>query len=62
MDYEDILMALKNGNVPSNGAAEICIGRENEIEEFRYLLKKIDEGKAITKFVNGEFDMVNHFF
>ena len=62
MDYEDIIMALKNGNVPSNGAAEICIGRENEINEFRYLLKKIDEGKAITKFVNGEFGSGKSFF
>lgn len=62
MDYEDIIMALKNGNVPSNGAAEICIGRENEIAEFQYLLKKVDEGKAITKFVNGEFGSGKSFF
>ena len=62
MDYEDIIMALKNGNVPASGAAEICIGRENEIGEFKYLLKKIDEGKAITKFVNGEFGSGKSFF
>lgn len=62
MDYEDIIMALKNGNVPASGAAEICIGRENEIEEFRYLLKKVDEGKAITKFINGEFGSGKSFF
>ena len=62
MDYEDIITALKNGNVPANGASEICIGRENEIEEFRYLLKKINEGKAITKFINGEFGSGKSFF
>jgi hypothetical protein len=62
MDYEDIIMALKNGNVPANGASEVCIGRENEINEFKYLLKKIDEGKAITKFVNGEFGSGKSFF
>ena len=55
-------MALKNGNVPANGASEVCIGRENEINEFKYLLKKIDEGKAITKFVNGEFGSGKSFF
>ncbi|BDZ68748.1 hypothetical protein GCM10025860_21960 [Methanobacterium ferruginis] len=62
MDYEDIIMALKNGNVPATGASEICIGRENEVNEFKYLLKKIDEGKAITKFVNGEFGSGKSFF
>ena len=62
MDYEDIIMALKNGNVPAKGASEICIGRENEIEEFRYLLKKVNEGKAITKFINGEFGSGKSFF
>lgn len=62
MDYEDIIMALKNGNVPSKGASEICIGRENEVNEFKYLLKKVNEGKAITKFVNGEFGAGKSFF
>lgn len=55
-------MALKNGNVPSSGASEICIGREKEIEEFKYLLSKIKEGKAITKFINGEFGSGKSFF
>ena len=62
MDYEDIIMAMKNGNVPSSGASEICIGREKEIEEFKYLLKKVDEGKAITKFLNGEYGSGKSFF
>jgi hypothetical protein len=63
MNYEDIIMALKSGNVPAKGASEICIGRENEIEEFKYLLKKIDnEGNGITKFVNGEYGSGKSFF
>lgn len=62
MDYEDLIMALKNGSVPPSGADEIRIGREKEIEEFRYLLKKVKEGKAITRFVNGEFGAGKSFF
>ena len=62
MDYEDLIMALKSGSVPPTGAREICIGREKEIEEFKYLLKKINEGKAITRFVNGEFGAGKSFF
>lgn len=62
MDYEDIIMAMKNGNVPSNGASEVCIGREKEIEEFKYLLKKTGEGKGITKFISGEFGSGKSFF
>ena len=63
MDYEDILAALKNGNVPPSGTNEFCIGREKEIEEFRRLLDKVDnEEKAIVKFVNGEFGAGKSFF
>ena len=63
MNYEDIIMALKSGNVPAKGATEICIGRENEIEEFKYLLNKINnDGNGITKFVNGEYGSGKSFF
>lgn len=62
MDNEDIIMALKNGNVPAKGASELCIGREKELEEFKYLLKKIKEGKGVTKFVNGDFGTGKSFF
>lgn len=62
MDYEDIITALKNGTVPANGASEICIGRENEINEFKYLLSKIRENKAYTKFIDGEFGAGKSFF
>ena len=31
MDYENILMALKNGNVPESGVKELCIGREKQV-------------------------------
>ena len=63
MDYEDILTALKSGNVPSSGTREFCMGRDKEIEEFERLLDKIDtEEKAIVKFVNGEFGAGKSFF
>ena len=56
MGNEDILMALKNGNVPSKGVMNFVIGRDEEIAEFKRLLKKVDdEDKAIVKFINGEF-------
>lgn len=62
MDYEDLIMALKNGGVPPEGANELCVGREKEIKEFQYLLKKVDQGKAITRFINGEFGSGKSFF
>ncbi|MDR2830719.1 MAG: ATP-binding protein [Methanobrevibacter sp.] len=55
MDYEDILTALKSGNVPSEGASKFCIGRDKEIDEFKSLLERVENGKAFTKFINGEF-------
>ena len=63
MDYEDILIALKSGNVPANGARDICMGRDKEIAEFERLLDKVDrDEKAIVKFVNGEFGAGKSFF
>lgn len=62
MDYEDIIMALKNGNVPSYGAREICLGRDNEISEFEYLLTKVKNGKSFARFLNGEFGAGKSFF
>lgn len=62
MDYEYIIIALKNGNVPSGGTQSICLGRDKEIEEFSNLLEKVKEGKAFTKFLNGEFGAGKSFF
>lgn len=63
MENEDILMALKNGNVPSKGVRNLCIGRDNEIEEFERLLEKVDdEDKAYAKFLKGEFGAGKSFF
>lgn len=63
MENEDILMALKNGNVPSKGVRDLCIGRDNEIEEFERLLEKVDgEDKAYAKFLKGEFGAGKSFF
>ena len=56
MDYENILAALRDGNVPKDGAKNICMGREKEVEAFEELLEKIDKNEiARVKFVNGEF-------
>ena len=55
MNYEDVIMALKNGNVPAEGVKDICMGRDDEIAEFERLLEKVSEDKAITKFSNGEY-------
>ena len=63
MDYEDILTALKDGNVPSSGAKSLCMGREKEVEEFERLLEKVDKDeKAVVKFINGEFGAGKSFF
>lgn len=61
-DYEDILMALKYGNVPESGVKNLCIGREKQVKEFENLLKKINDKKAIVKFINGEFGTGKSFF
>lgn len=63
MENEDILIALKNGNVPSKGVRNLCIGRDNEINEFERLLEKVDDDdKAYTKFLKGEFGAGKSFF
>ena len=63
MDYENILISLKSGNVPQSGAISLCMGREMEVEEFKELLNKVDEDeKAVVKFVNGEFGAGKSFF
>lgn len=62
MDYENILMALKNGNVPESGVKKLCIGREKQVNEFEKLLDKVDNKKAIVKFINGEFGAGKSFF
>ena len=63
MDYENILAALRDGNVPKDGAKNICMGREKEVEAFEELLEKIDKNEiARVKFVNGEFGAGKSFF
>lgn len=62
MDYESVLMALKNGNVPESGVKDLCIGRERQIKEFENLLNKVNDKKAIVKFINGEFGAGKSFF
>jgi thiaminase len=55
MNYEDIIQALKEGNVPSNGTSEICVGRDLEVKEIKRLFDKIMEGKGLTKFIEGDY-------
>ncbi|MEN4017038.1 MAG: DUF2791 family P-loop domain-containing protein [Methanobacterium sp.] len=55
MDYEDIIQALKEGNVPPKGTSQICVGRELEIQEIKRLFEKIENGKAATKFLEGDY-------
>jgi thiaminase len=55
MNYEDIIQALKEGNVPLKGTSEICVGRDLEFEEIRRLFDKIEEGKGLTKFIEGDY-------
>lgn len=55
MDYEDIIQALKEGNVPPKGTSQICVGRELEIQEVKRLFEKIENGKAATKFLEGDY-------
>lgn len=54
-DYEDIIHALREGNVPPKGTSEICVGRELEIEEMIHLFEKIKSGKSATKFLEGDY-------
>ncbi|MGB9937856.1 MAG: BREX system ATP-binding domain-containing protein [Methanobacterium sp.] len=61
-DYEDIIHALREGNVPPKGTSEICVGRELEIEEMKHLFEKIKSGKSATKFLEGDYGGGKSFF
>ncbi|MDR1820702.1 MAG: ATP-binding protein [Methanobrevibacter sp.] len=62
MDYEDILMALKNGNIPPKGTLDLAMERDKEIQEFEKILSQIESGKAVVKFINGQFGAGKSFF
>ncbi len=61
-EYRNILNAIRSGNVPAHGASSICMGRDKEIEEFTRILDDVSNGKAIVKFINGEFGAGKSFF
>lgn len=52
---EGIIRALKDGNVPEEGALRICVGRDSEIEEINRLLRNAKNGHAVTKFIEGPY-------
>ena len=62
MDYQETLNALKNGNIPRDSILDFSVGREDELNEFKNLLNRIENGSAITKFINGEFGAGKSFF
>ena len=62
MSSEDIIGAFKSGNVPNSAVITLCKGRDGEIKEFERLLGKVEDGKAMTKFVKGEFGAGKSFF
>lgn len=61
-NYEEIIMALKNGNVPPAGVRSVCLGRDAEMAEFQYLLEQVKEGRSFARFLNGEFGAGKSFF
>lgn len=61
-NYEEIIMALKNGNVPPSGVKSVCLGRDAEMAEFQYLLEQVKEGRSFARFLNGEFGAGKSFF
>lgn len=61
-NYEDMIIALGKGIAPNNNVKLICLGRDKEIEEINIILDKVAEGKAFTKFINGEYGAGKSFF
>ncbi|AWX31850.1 BREX system ATP-binding domain-containing protein [Methanosphaera sp. BMS] len=62
MDYQDTLNALKNGNIPRESILDFSVGREDELNEFKNILDRVENGTAVTKFINGEFGAGKSFF
>jgi hypothetical protein len=62
MDYEDTLSALREGVIPPKSVLDFSVGRENELNEFKNILNRVEKGSAVTKFINGEFGIGKSFF
>jgi len=62
MEYQETLVALKNGNIPKDSILDFSVGREKELNEFKNILERVDNGSAVTKFINGEFGAGKSFF
>ncbi|VUT24590.1 MAG: hypothetical protein MOIL_00575 [Candidatus Methanolliviera sp. GoM_oil] len=56
-EERDIIDALRGGKAPEQSTGYMPIGRKDEIDEFERLLKDVERGKAVTKFINAQFGM-----
>ncbi|VUT24538.1 MAG: hypothetical protein MASP_00562 [Candidatus Methanolliviera sp. GoM_asphalt] len=56
-EERDIIDALREGKAPEQSTGYMLIGRKEEMDEFKRLLKDVKRGKAVTKFINAQFGM-----
>lgn len=62
MDYENLIDALRLGNIPSENIEYFAVGRERELKEFDYILDKLeDTDNSETKFLRGDFGQGKSF-
>lgn len=59
---EKIIKALRSGSVPSYNIKDICVGREDEINELERILANIKKGDSDFKFILGNYGMGKSFF
>jgi hypothetical protein len=56
-EEKDVIDALRGGEAPERCTRYLPIGRKDEIDEFKRLLKDVERGKVATKFINAQFGM-----
>jgi hypothetical protein len=52
---QQVLQALRDGDVPAEGASELCVGRDTIIDGYRQLLTRATDGQAAVKFISGDY-------
>ena len=56
MDYENMISALREGNIPDENMLDFCVGRDDEIGEFKSILEKSKNDDASkTKFIEADY-------